>query len=698
MATNIAATPVGAAPEMKRRKRFRLPRSPKVVVGASMLMFFILLAIFGPMVAPHSASWQNDTTSPLPMPPSAKFWLGTDRQQHDILSQILNGGRSTLLIAFVAGIVATFLSILIGVTAGYVGGIVDELLSILANIFLALPGLLILMVVMKPLPAADTDNPILIGAVIALTAWAYGARVLRAQTLALRDQDYVESARVIGERTRRIIMFEIVPNLLPILASSFIFTVIYGVGVYVVLSILGIVTPNHASWGTMIQNAQGASAMVSNQWWWYAPPALCVALVGISLALLNFGIDEIVNPRVRATRTGRGGIKFQLGLTPVLQSLPAAATMGSGVDRVLVVDELCVDYGVDAGSVRAVNHAAITLHRGEVLGLAGESGSGKSTLAFALTRLLRAPGVITGGAVVFHSRPDGAAVTSVDLLAADGAELSEYRWSELSMVFQSAMHALNPVARIDSQLTDVLRQHRREMTPTQRRERAIELLRMVGISADRLRSYPHELSGGMRQRVMIAMALALEPQVVILDEPTTALDVVTQREILEELMLLRDRLGFAIVFITHDLSLLLEIADSIAIMYAGRIVEQATAAELFHAPRHPYSLGLLRSFPSLHGVRVRMEGIPGSPPSLKALPGGCTFHPRCPYVMDRCRSEEPVLIRPVGDSGDRGAACWLQDGRQEPPAPVASSTVSQAAVPGPTRETSLDSDPIGGAS
>ncbi|MFC1399856.1 MULTISPECIES: ABC transporter ATP-binding protein [Streptacidiphilus] len=368
---------------------------------------------------------------------------------------------------------------------------------------------------------------------------------------------------------------------------------------------------------------------------------------------------------------------------PTAVPAPRAAT----ADTVLEVRDLCIDYGVGAGAVRAVTDATLTLRRGEVLGLAGESGSGKSTLAYGLTRLLRAPGVISGGEVLFHNRPQSSAFGAapnevvsagteiVDLLGADMAKLREIRWSQLAVVFQSAMHALNPVARIDAQLTDVLKAHRRQMSPTERRERAVELLRMVGISADRLRSYPHELSGGMRQRVMIAMALALEPQLVIMDEPTTALDVVTQREILEELMQLRERLGFAIIFITHDLSLLIELADSIAIMYAGRIVERAGADELFHAPRHPYSLGLLNSFPALHGDRVRMEGIPGSPPSLTALPGGCAFHPRCPYAMDRCRTETPQLVRPVSDpvrtgGEDRVAACWLQDGLQEPPAPL----------------------------
>ncbi|NUP53046.1 MAG: ABC transporter permease [Catenulispora sp.] len=319
------STALPAGNEPKRKSRFT--RSPKIIAGAAILVFFIFIAIFGPTIAPHSASWQASNSSAFAQPPSSKFWLGTDRQQHDILSQLLSGGRSTMVIAFVAGIVASILSILFGVTAGYMGGVVDEVLSIIANIFLALPGLVILMVIMKPLPPGDTDNPILIGSVIALTAWAYGARVLRAQTLALRDQDYVESARVIGERKPRIIFSEILPNLLPILASSFIFTVIYGISIYIVLSILGIINPAQASWGTMIQSANGASAMISNDWWWYAPPALCVALLGIGLALLNFGIDEIVNPRVRSRRGSRRGVRFQLGLTPVMR---AKGSHGSG--------------------------------------------------------------------------------------------------------------------------------------------------------------------------------------------------------------------------------------------------------------------------------------------------------------------------------------------------------------------------------
>jgi peptide/nickel transport system ATP-binding protein len=338
------------------------------------------------------------------------------------------------------------------------------------------------------------------------------------------------------------------------------------------------------------------------------------------------------------------------------------------------VHGLRVEYGLGPGAVQAVIDADLTLVSGGVLGLAGESGSGKSTLAYSITRLLRAPGVITGGQVLLHAGTAAGDLSSsaatLDLLAADEGQLRELRWSCIAVVMQSAMHALNPVVTVGAQLIDVLQAHRERMDKAARRQRAAQLLEMVGISPDHLGHYPHQLSGGMRQRVMIAMALALEPAVVIMDEPTTALDVVTQREILQELADLQRQLSFAVLFITHDLSLLVELADSIAVMYAGRLVEQAAATDLYRAPRHPYTLGLLRSFPPLHGARKPLSGIPGSPPDLRTPLSGCPFHPRCGFAMDICRQQVPPAI-PLGRAGTRSAVCWLQDGTHDVPAELA---------------------------
>jgi peptide/nickel transport system ATP-binding protein len=346
-------------------------------------------------------------------------------------------------------------------------------------------------------------------------------------------------------------------------------------------------------------------------------------------------------------------------------SAPTGPRAGAG-QPVLELRGLCVDYGRGAQAVHAVIDTDLTLHRGEVLGLAGESGSGKSTLAYGATRLLRQPGIITGGSVLFRPHAERPEI-ALDLLDASPETLRSLRWRDVAIVFQSAMNSLNPVLSVQAQLTDTLAAHLPHVGKSERLERAAELLKLVGINPDRLRSFPHELSGGMKQRVMIAMALALDPQVVIMDEPTTALDVVTQRQIMQEVIELRDRLGFSVLFITHDLSLLLEIADTIAIMYAGRIVESAPAQRLFRAPRHPYSAALLESFPSLRGERKVMTGIPGAPPDMRKPPDGCAFHPRCRYALPRCAQEIPELTGPaIATDSHRLVACWLHQERELP--------------------------------
>jgi peptide/nickel transport system permease protein len=316
-----------------RQPRLRLPRSPKVLIGLAGMIGFLTLAVIGPWIAPYDPDRSFSTTASFPQPPSAAHLLGTTQQQQDVLSQLLAGGRSTVLVAFVAGLVATLLSVLIGVTAGYTGGAADDLLSMLANLFLIMPALPLLIVIFGFLPPSQGGDDLLIGLIIAVTGWAFGARVLRAQTLSLRSRDYVESARITGERGWRIITHEILPNLIPVLASSFLFTVLYGVGTYTALAFLGLVNPNHWSWGGMLFYAQVAGAEQSGYWWLFLPPGLAVALLGTALALLNFGIDEFINPRLRAAGlsrrrarlAGAGGTaarpprRFVLGVTPVVR-------------------------------------------------------------------------------------------------------------------------------------------------------------------------------------------------------------------------------------------------------------------------------------------------------------------------------------------------------------------------------------------
>jgi len=329
--------------------------------------------------------------------------------------------------------------------------------------------------------------------------------------------------------------------------------------------------------------------------------------------------------------------------TVIAEVPPTSAT----TTRPLVeIDRLVVRYGWGDDACHAVNGISLDIRPGEIVGLAGESGCGKSTIANSIMQILRLPGHVAGGSIRFKGQ---------ELLGMKPEDLRRFRWRNVSLVFQSAMNSLNPVTRVGDQFVDMFQAHEK-VKKGEALERAGDLLELVGIDRKRLRAYPHELSGGMRQRVIIAMALALRPELLLMDEPTTALDVVVQREILDQIKELQAELGFAVLFITHDLSLLVELSDRIAIMYAGDVVELATAAELFNRPLHPYTAGLMSSFPPLTGERTVMTGIPGTPPDLRNLPTGCTFHPRCPVATAACSTDVPLLRR---IEGDRLAACHL---------------------------------------
>jgi peptide/nickel transport system ATP-binding protein len=306
---------------------------------------------------------------------------------------------------------------------------------------------------------------------------------------------------------------------------------------------------------------------------------------------------------------------------------------------VLEVSGLSVDYLLDRGAVRAVDDVSFTLSRGEFLGVVGESGCGKSTLLFAIAQLLAPPAMIAAGSVTF----DG-----TNLVGLTDEQLSAIRWRDMSVVMQSAMNALNPVKTIGAQFWDVMRAHgkpsKEEITA-----RSAEVLRMVGIDPVHLGSYPHQLSGGMRQRSMIAMAMLFTPDLVIMDEPTSALDVVAQRSLMVQIKDLQQTFGFAVIFVTHDMSLINHFSDRLMVMYAGQVDELGATKMIFDRPMHPYTQGLLEAFPSIRGPRVPLRGIPGNPPDLSSVPSGCRFHPRCPHALDRCAQIAPDLSMVDGD-------------------------------------------------
>lgn len=312
--------------------------------------------------------------------------------------------------------------------------------------------------------------------------------------------------------------------------------------------------------------------------------------------------------------------------------------------ELLSVKDLTIHYKVSSGWVKAVENASIELNTGETLGLVGESGSGKTTLAYAITQLLPKNAYVKSGNVFFQGkdllkismRSDG----SLDVF---NEEIRKIRWKEISMIFQAALNAFNPVYKVGDQIVEAIMAHK-EIDPDQARKEVEELYEFVGIPKDRIDNYPHEYSGGMKQRAMIAMALALKPKLVLADEPTTALDVITQDRILLEIQRLQKETGISMILITHDVSVVAEISNKIAVMYAGKIVEKGSTVEVFKHFAHPYTEGMMASFPTIVGEKRRLASIPGSPPDLVNPPKGCRFHPRCPYAKDICMEKEPPMI------------------------------------------------------
>jgi peptide/nickel transport system ATP-binding protein len=333
----------------------------------------------------------------------------------------------------------------------------------------------------------------------------------------------------------------------------------------------------------------------------------------------------------------------------MVEPLSAAPSRAPGA--LLEVRGLRVDYATPTGPVSAVAGVDLALAPGEFLGVVGESGCGKSTMLFGIAQLLNPPASISGGEVLFQGK---------NLVAMTAKSLNALRWRDFSVVMQSAMNALNPVHTIGRQFKDAVKAHAK-WSDTEIRVRSAEVLELVGIDPVHLKSYPHQLSGGMRQRAMIAMALLFTPDLIVMDEPTSALDVVAQRSLMAQIKELQRRLGFAVIFVTHDMSLVSHFSDRLMVMYAGQVVELGATRGVFDAPAHPYSRGLLEAFPSIRGEKKRLTGIPGAPPNLAKPPSGCRFHPRCPVAMDRCRENEPELYQ----VGMAQARCLLHA-----PAPV----------------------------
>ena len=633
-----AAPPTVAPPAALPRHPLRaLLRNRMGMLGLIMLAVSFAVALGAPLLAPYDPYAPARTTiDDIYQAPSAAHPLGTDDGGKDVLSALIYGARVSLLVGFAAALISLLIGAGVGLLAGYFAGRLGGALMRVTDFFLVVPDLA-LMIVLVAILGPSLGNIIL---VIGLLGWTTTARLVRSQTLSVRDRKFVFRARALGASDLHIIRRHVLPLVLPLMLANTVLVISLAILGESTLAFIGLGDPTAISWGQMLQFAFNRGAVSAGAWWALIPPGLAIIWVVLGVTLLGVALEETLNPRLR-----RHHLEREPG--PAISRSPEPAPRGDADDAaVLQVRELSVAYDTPAGPMRAVDGVSFDLRPGRTVGLVGESGSGKTTLALALLRLLPPGGRIEGGRVWLGG---------TDVLALPAKELRALRWSRMSMVFQGAMNALNPVRTVGDQVAEAIRVHEPGIGRRAAAERAGRLLERVGIGARRADEYPHTFSGGMRQRAMIALALACRPEVIVADEPTTALDVMVQAQILQLLAELGREYGMATLIVTHDLGVVAQVCDRVLVMYGGSIVEDADVRRLFADPQHPYTQLLLKSFPDVAEPDRRLRAIPGSPPRLEQLPAGCQFAPRCPYAFERCVEERP----PAFHLDDRRAACFL---------------------------------------
>ena len=605
-------------------------RNRLAAMGAVVLAFIVLLVILTPIL-PLQNPDITATADRFKRPFTDGHLLGTDHLGRDLLSRLLWGTRLSLAVGVAAAVLAAFFGSAIGITAGYFGGKVDNIFMRGVDMLMAFPYILLALAIVAAL------GPGLMNALIAVAAVnvPFFARNIRGITVGLAGREFIDAARLAGMGHTRIILTELLPNVLPVIIIAMSTTVGWMILETAGLSFLGLGSqPPQADLGSMLGEAR--SALISHPHT-SVVPGIMIFLIVMSINLLGDGVRDALDPRLRS-----GALSRPLPTTLVNRkgNIPAAT------DDLLAIQELETQFHVGKRIYKAVGGVSLAVKPGECLGVIGESGSGKSVTALSVMGLVASPpGVITGGAVRFQGE---------DLVGAPYEKLRQKRGDRVAYIFQDPLSTLHPLYKVGQQLAEAIQSHHR-VSNAEARTRAIQLLKDVRIpnAESRVDNYPHEMSGGMRQRVGIAMSLANEPDVIIADEPTTALDVTVQAQILSLLDDLRRERGLAIIFITHDFGVVAQLCDRMAVMYAGRIVEEGPTNSVLSHPLHPYTKRLIACVPELGEGRRELAAIPGLPPVVDDLPPGCAFAPRCEKARDECRQGDITLDR----SGARAVRC-----------------------------------------
>ncbi|MCA0940100.1 dipeptide/oligopeptide/nickel ABC transporter permease/ATP-binding protein [Salipiger pacificus] len=608
-----------------------LARNRLALAGGVVMALVVLLALVTPLL-PLADPDVTNTGARFQRPFAEGALLGTDHLGRDLLSRLLWGTRLSLAVGFAAAIAAATIGAAVGIISGFYGGRTDNLIMRGVDMLMAFPYILLALAIVAAL------GPGLLNALIAVAAVnvPFFARNIRGITVGLAHREFIDAARLSGLSNTRIILSEILPNVIPVIVIAMSTTIGWMILETAGLSFLGLGSqPPQADLGSMLGEAR--SALITNPHT-SVVPGLMILIIVMSINLLGDGVRDALDPRLKS-----GALSRPMAATRVDRKGPVPESAGQGL---LEVQELQTQFHVKDRVYRAVGSVSLYVKPGECLGLIGESGSGKSVTALSVMGLVASPpGVIAGGAVRYEGE---------DLIGASYGRLRDMRGRNVAYIFQDPLATLHPLYRVGDQLIEAIRAHR-PIGQKDGRARALELLKSVRIPnpEKRLSDYPHELSGGMRQRIGIAIALANEPDVIIADEPTTALDVTVQAQILALLDDLRRERGLAIVFITHDFGVVAQLCDRVAVMYAGRIVEEGPTKAILDTPLHPYTARLMACVPELGTGKRRLEAIPGLPPVVDRLPQGCAFAERCTRARPDCRATEIDLHR----AGMRAVRC-----------------------------------------
>ena len=623
---------MSAAPSTSEspRRRFwrRLLRNPLGVFALIWFAFMVIAWVWPELLATHDPFKQDVTLQRLYEGPSGDHWLGTDGFGRDYFSRVIFGAGYAFRAILIAMVIAIGIGIPLGLFSGWRGGRMDRAIMWVNDVFFSLPIILLAMAVIIVLSPSQTNA--MVGVGIAMSTRF--TRLTRAVTLGEKEELYVDAARITGLSTRTILTRYISPNLLPslIIQAALMSGAIILIGA--TLSFLGIgASLDDPDWGVMLNRSRAVFRQEGV--WQIMPPGLALVLTVLSFNLLGDAIRDAM---------GRDASNNSLTVTKRAAVAAASSAHAAGDDVVLSVRDMDVEFPGEGGHVSQIlQGVSLDVRAGETLGVVGESGSGKSMTMLSALGLTPAPGRMTRGSAEFGGQ---------DVTNLSEKEWQQIRGKDVGVIFQEPIAVLNPAIKVGRQIMEPLMIHM-GMNRAQARERAGELLAEVRVPDPirRLDQYPHEFSGGMAQRVGIAIALACEPKLLIADEPSTALDVTVQGQILDLMAEVQARRNMAIILITHDLGVIAEAADRVLVMYGGQVVETATAADVFYRPRHPYSRALLDTMPQSHEGHGELPVISGMVPSATAWPAGCRFAPRCAFATEACSAEPPELEVVDGD-------------------------------------------------